>query len=136
VHLRDRRLGELPQVQDRLNEQVGLRLPRCAHDLRGLDEIRVVDRVVADRMSRAETLAVGLENQNLDVVVAVGVQQRGVDFFGQLLVLGVRLLRPVQRDLRDGPLFLVDDSFAGLVEIHCCLPFRYDVMTPISAPMS
>jgi hypothetical protein len=31
---------------------------------------------------------------------------------------------------------LVDDSFAGLVEIHLFVPFLYEVMTPISAPMS
>ena len=92
--------------------------------------------VVADGVSGAESLAVGLEHQNLDVVVAVGIQQRGVDFFGQLLVLGVCLLRPVQRDLRDRPVFLIDDPLASLVEIHLFVPFLYEVITPISAPMS
>ena len=106
--------------------------------LGALDERRIVDRVVADGVPGAEALAVGLQDQHLDVVVAVGVQQRGVDFLGQLLVLGVGLLGPVERDPRDRPFFFVDDSLAGLVEIHVAVPsyLGYEVMTPISAPMS
>jgi hypothetical protein len=79
--------------------------------------------VIADGVPGAESLAISLQHQNLDVVVAVGIQQCGVDFFGQLLVLGVGLLRPVEGDLRDRPVFLVDDSLAGLVEIHLFVPF-------------
>ena len=88
----------------------------CHH--RVLHERRIVDGVVADGMSRAEALAVGPQHQHLDVVIAVGIKQRGVDFLGQLLVLGVGLLGPIQRDLRDGTFFFVDDALAGLVEIH------------------
>ena len=88
----------------------------CHHGV--LHERRIVDRVVADGVPGAEALAVGLQHQHLDVVVAVGIEQRGVDFLGQLLVLGVGLLGPVERDLRDGPFFLVDDALAGLVQIH------------------
>ena len=105
VNLRDRRLGELPQVQDRLDEQVGLRFPRRASGFEALDELRIVHRVVADGVSRAEALAVGPQDQHLDVVVTVGVQQRSVDLLDLLLVLGIRLLGPVQRDLRNGALF-------------------------------
>jgi hypothetical protein len=69
-------------------------------------------------MPRAEALAVGLQNKDLDVVVAVGVPQRVVDLLDLFLVLRVGLLRPVQRDLRDGAVLFEDDSLAGLVEIH------------------
>ena len=59
------------------------------------------------------------------------------DFFGQLLVLGVGLLRPVQCDPRDRAFLLIDDSFTSLVEVHAVsLTFQDEVMTPISAPMS
>ena len=118
VDLRDGGLGELPQIQGWLDEEIRLRLPRVACHHGVLHERRIVDGVVADRVPGAESLAVGLQHQNLDVVVAVGIQQCGVDFFGQLLILGVGLLGPVEDDLRDRPVFLVDDSFAGLVEIH------------------
>ena len=78
-------------------------------------------------------LPVGLQDQDLDVVVAVGVPQRVVDLLDLLLVLGVRLLGPVQRDFRDGAVLFVNDPFASLVEIHS---LSYDLMTPISTPMS
>ncbi len=136
VHLRDGGLGELPQIQGWLDEEIRLRLPRVACHHGVLNERWIVDGVIANGMPRAESFAIRLQHQNLDVVVAVGIQQCGVDFFGQLLVLGVRLLRPVQRDLRDRPIFLVDDPLASLVEIHTCLPFRYVLMMPISVPMS
>src|SRR5262249_24286945 len=73
VDLGDGRLGELPQVQDRLDEQVGLRLPRHAGGLATLDELRVVDSVVADGVSWAAPAPIGLQAQKLDVVVVVGV---------------------------------------------------------------
>jgi hypothetical protein len=100
-----------------------------------LDERRIVHGVVADRVSRTEALAVRLQHQDLDVIVAVGVEQCGINFLGQLLVLRIGLLRPVERDLRDRAVLLVDDALAGLLEIHVDT-FRYEVMTPISAPMS
>src|SRR3954468_13500017 len=108
-----------------------------ACDHRVLHECRMVSGVVTDGMSGAEALPVGLQHQHLDVVVTIGIEQGGVHLFGELLVLRVGLLGPVQGDLRDRPILLVDDSFASLVHIHMSSwQFRYDVMTPISAPMS
>jgi hypothetical protein len=92
VHLGDGGLGEIPQVQRRLDEQIRLRFPRVLRSHGTFDERRVVDGVVADRVARAEALAVRLQTQNFDVVVAIGVQQSCVHLLGQLLVLGVGFL--------------------------------------------
>src|SRR4029077_13611817 len=90
-------------------------------------------RVVADGVSGTEALPVGLQDKHLDVIVAVRVPQRVVDLFDLLLILGVRLLGPVERDFRYSALLFVDYPFVGLADVHS---LSYDVMTPISTPMS
>ena len=89
-----------------------------AHVLAAFGEGRVVAGVVPDGMAGAEALPVGLDDQDLDVVVPVGVEDGRVDLLGQLLVLGVRLLGLVQDDVGYRPVLLVDDAFAGLLEVH------------------
>ena len=51
---------------------------------------------------------------DLDVVVAVGVRECGVNLLDEFLVLGVGLLGPVERDFRYGALLFEDDPFACL----------------------
>jgi hypothetical protein len=59
----------------------------------------------------AEALPVALEDDHLDVLVAVGLVQASVDFLYQLRVLGVGPVGPVEDDPRDRRFPLIDDRF-------------------------
>jgi hypothetical protein len=61
----------------------------------------------------AKPLAVGLEDDDLDVFVAVGLMQTRVDLLNEAGVLGVGLVGSVQDDPRNRRFALVDDRFEG-----------------------
>ena len=108
VDRRDRRLGELPQVQRRPQKEVGGALIQI---LEAVAEVwvRVLVRTPARYVAAAETFSVGLEDDHLDVLVTVGLVQTGVDLLDQLGVLGVGLVGPVEDDPRDRRFPLIDD---------------------------
>ena len=90
VNLGDRRLRELPQIQRRPQEQVGGALVQV---LERVAEIRIGVFVgaPAGHVPAAEALAVGLEDDDLDLLVAVGFVQAGVDFVDQVASLVLAL---------------------------------------------
>jgi hypothetical protein len=47
--------------------------------LMAFDHCRVVGRVVTDGVPRAKPFAVGLEDQDLDVVITIRIYERGID---------------------------------------------------------
>jgi hypothetical protein len=61
----------------------------------------------------AEALAVGFEDHDLDLFVAVGLVQAGVDFLDQSRIFGVGLVGPVEDDPRDRRFTFVDNGFEG-----------------------
>ena len=59
----------------------------------------------------AETFAVGLEDDDFDLLVAVGLVQAIVDFGDQHRILGIGLVDPIQDDPRNRRFALIDDRF-------------------------
>jgi hypothetical protein len=118
VDLRDGRLGEFPQIQRRPQEQVGRALVEV---LEGVAEVRIGVFVGAPtrNVPAAEALAVRLEDDDLDLLVAVGLVQAVVDFGDQDHVLGVGLVDPVQDDPGDRRFALIDDRLAD-APLHRC----------------
>ena len=109
VDLRDRRLGELEEPQRRPEEELAAADPVLADAGHRLDELRVgvgAGHVVPG----TEPLAVGLEDDDLHVVVALGAIERVVDLPDHLRRLRVRLLRPVEHDAGDRAVLLVQHA--------------------------
>src|SRR5258708_5488978 len=74
-------------------------------------------RAAGGFMARAESPAVGLEDEHLHAVVTLGVRQAPIHVPDHCGVLRVRLLRPVQDNACDGAVLLVDHR-VQLLPIH------------------
>ncbi len=111
----DHRLGDVApppahlEVQLLLPGEVTL-LPGGAEATVGRHEIELGEVLsVAQVVSAAEVRTVGLEHDHLDILAPRRVVERGVEFVGHPLVLGVAAGRSIESDHRDAGRPWVDD---------------------------
>src|SRR6185437_14198229 len=104
------------QAQRRPQEEVGLRLPDRVPLLQVLGELGVLVRA-AGRVTGAEALAVGPDDDHLHRVVAIGEGERLVEGVDHLRGLAVGPSGVVEHEVGDRAVDLVDE-WAELLTFH------------------